>query len=121
MGGTFVKTGRPGFLEPFVAHDRGLVVKGYRVSGWRSIVARWLILREDRAQAAMARIGVAPMPVSSSGLLDGEGHVGFAMIRLSGSHPSGPMSPAIEDRLRQALSAIHRVDGRIMTCMRPTC
>ena len=108
MGDTFMTPGRPGYLEPFVAHDRGLVVKGYRVSGWRSVVAKWLITREDRAQAAMARIGVAPMPVSSSGLLDGEAHVGFAMVRLSGVHPSRPMATATEDLLHQALRAIHK-------------
>lgn len=108
MAYTFLKRGRPGYLEPFVALDRGLVVKGYCVSGWRKIVARRLVAREDRAQSAMSRLGIAPMPVSSSGLMEGQEHIGFAMVHLSGRPPSSSMTDEVASKLRKALDAVHR-------------
>lgn len=108
MACTFLKRGRPGYLEPFVALDRGLVIKGYCVSGWRKIVARRLIAREDRAQSVMSRLGIAPMPLSSDGLLDGQEHVGFAMVYLQGRAPAQGMSDEVATRLREALAAVHQ-------------
>lgn len=108
-GKVLIKAGVPGRLRPSVVLTRGVAVKHYKVQGWRKPIAKWILAREAEATAALARKGIAPITLCTSGLVRvPDRRLTLGTVWVEGQHPTSEVPDRVAKAILSTVEKIHK-------------